>query len=348
MFLTGDTISILRDALFHLVNNTIDYGLYTLVSVIFDVFFVLAKLDIFGSTPLGQQLYESLSSRVYTILSIVMVFIFAYNLLLYVMQPDGRYVSEKLKPTILLKRIVFSMVLLVMSPIIFRYMSTFQNHVLVTDTIPALILGKEYNGTDVMSKGKKMAMMTWMTFYHPEDKTYGDFVRDYSATTCTDYFVDPNETADPNDANSAKKYTEMERQFIQNMISTCTQKSAFNTHTMMPNSNMYKDDSGIEKLPIISSIGAVAILIFAIGYVYSVGGRIFRLFVLQIFAPVPIVMRIFDKDKNFGPWIKDLAGTYLDVFIRVAVITFVLYMCTMLPDIINSVSDAVLNEILFG
>ena len=341
MFLLGASNSVVSDALFYVMSWTIDWVFFGLLSIVFDSFFVVAKLDLFGSTQLGQQLYESLTQRVYMIMSIVMVFIFAYNLLLYVMQPDGRYVKDNMKPATVLKRIVFSVVLLVMMPLIFRYMSTFQNHVLISDAIPSIILGKEQGRSRVMSKGKRIAIMTWTTFYHPYDSTtqtikvYGDFINDPDAETCEDYFV-------KEDALS----TNVEKNFLKGLLQNCNSNAAFNTHAFSFSGKDVKD-SKIEGLYFASSIGAIIFIIFGIGYIYSIAGRIFRLFALQIFSPVPIMMRIFNIE-NFKTWFKDLIGTYLDLFIRVAVITFVLFMCSILPDIINAINTAVLNEILLG
>ncbi|MBR6072924.1 MAG: hypothetical protein IKP76_01205 [Bacilli bacterium] len=337
MFLSGDTMDIVNDALFVIFNNTIDFGIYALIDVIFNVFFVLAKLDLFGSTALGQQLYEALSQRIYMIISIVMVFIFAYNLLLYVMQPDGRYVKDQMKPTAMLKRIVFSMVMLILMPLIFRYMSLFQNHVLASDTIPAMILGKEQGVSRVMTRGKRISMMTWMTFVHPVNKTYGDYINDYDAESCSEYFVSP----------SNDNFSVTEQGFVQSLIDNCEAQHPFWTTLVMKKSKTWSDNEHIEKFPIISSIAGIILLVFGIGYVYSIAGRLFRLFALQIFAPVPIMMRMFKKE-NFDNWFKDLLNTYIDVFVRVAVISFILFMCTILPDIINSINTAVLNEILLG
>lgn len=334
MFLAGSVESVVENSIFIIFNCTVDLGLYLLINVIFDVFFVLARLDIFGATSLGQQLYEALSQRIYMIISIVMVFIFAYNLLLYVMQPDGRYVSDKMKPTAILKRIVFSMVLLILMPLLFRYMSQFQNHVLASDTIPSIILGKEQGVSRVMTRGKRISMMTWMTFVHPENKSYGDFINNYDAETCDDYFIAPDSTGD--------KTT---KGFVEAMLEVCKDDRPFLTTTMVKKKSVWDK---LEKFPIVSSIGALLLLVFGIGYVYSIAGRIFRLFALQIFAPVPILMRIFNKEKNFDPWIKDLLNTYIDVFVRVAVISFILFMCSILPDIINAINNAVLQEVLFG
>ena len=251
MFLAGDTLDVVTESIYIIFNCSIDFGLYWLINITFDVFFVLARLDIFGATPLGMELYDSLSQRIYMIISIVMVFIFAYNLLLYVMRPDGEYVSKNLKPTLLLKRITFSMVLIIMTPLIFRYMSTFQNHVLASDAIPSLILGREQGTTRVMSKGEKISMMTWMTFIHPRNKTYGDYINDFDADTCGQYFVDPN------NAN----FTVSEQAFVQALIDNCSDGGGFKTTKIVKNAKSWKSDD-IEKLPIISSIAAVMLLVF--------------------------------------------------------------------------------------
>ena len=343
MFLLGDlTNSVVMGAGYIILEQWLDFAIYALMSITFDVFFVIARLDIFGSTQMGQQIYDNFSQKIYMILAIVMVFVFAYNLLMYVMQPDGRFVSDKMKPTTILKRITFSMILIILTPLLFRYMSIFQNHVLVEDTIPSIILGKEAGHSKLMSRGKRISMMTYMTFFHPNPNNnpmgYNDFINDIDSDTCNGYFKDP-ETIQPDNKTT--------KAFARGLIANCESEGPFDNKELIKSAGFFKEDN-LEKMPIVSSIAGIAIVFFAIGYVYSVAGRVFKLFALQIFAPIPIFMRIFNKEKNYDPWFKEIKDTYLDVFIRVGVISFILYICSMLPYIIQSIDDAVLSSLLMG
>ena len=81
--------------------------------------------------------------------------------------------------------------------------------------------------------------------------------------------------------------------------------------------------------------------IIVLGFTVDVAVRSIKLAVLRIIAPVPIISYITpgaEKDGAFGNWVKTLTSTYLDLFIRLAVISFGAYIIVMLMD-----SDGGLN-----
>lgn len=60
-------------------------------------------------------------------------------------------------------------------------------------------------------------------------------------------------------------------------------------------------------------------------YCISVGTRYVQLIFLQIIAPIPIMCYLTPKKDNmFSKWVKQCTTTYLDLFIRVAIISFVM------------------------
>ena len=69
-------------------------------------------------------------------------------------------------------------------------------------------------------------------------------------------------------------------------------------------------------------IGAI-VLWMLISYAIDVGIRVIQLTFLQIIAPIPIISFLSpNKDGSFQRWVKQSLLTYLDLFIRLAVIYF--------------------------
>lgn len=84
-------------------------------------------------------------------------------------------------------------------------------------------------------------------------------------------------------------------------------------------------------LPIISSICGIIILLALIGSCIDIAIRTIKLAVLRLIAPIPIISYIDPKSSEngtFANWVKMLTTTYLDLFIRVLVIYFVIYIVT--------------------
>ena len=336
MFALGSVTSLLNQALYFLFGQITDSGIFMTVNVVYDIFFVIAKIDIFGGTTIGQNIYDNLSSRIYMMISLAMVFIFAYNLLLYIMKPEGTYVSDKLKPGTLMKRITFSMVLIILTPLIFKYMSIFQNHVISSDTIPAIVLGEKAGSGKAMTQGKKLALISYMTFVHPKGTTYANYVKNPEANNCWDYFY-------LIDSEFVLNMNATQKTWAIGLQAICQSPQPLQTLTLITN-NLMPD---MEYLFLLSTIGGTIMVVFGVAYIYSVAGRVFKLFVLQIFAPIPILMRIFNKEKNFDPWLKEITSTYVDLFARIAVISFVLYFCSLLPTIFDSIEAGVFYSLMF-
>ena len=85
--------------------------------------------------------------------------------------------------------------------------------------------------------------------------------------------------------------------------------------------------------------GALFIVIVA-GFCIDVATRLIKLTILRLIAPIPIISYINpDSSKNgaFSAWTKMLTKTYLDLFVRIAVIYFITYLA----------SSIVTNDIVF-
>lgn len=96
--------------------------------------------------------------------------------------------------------------------------------------------------------------------------------------------------------------------------------------------------------------GALFIFIVA-GFCVDVSVRLIKLTILRLIAPIPIISYISpnsEKNGTFGSWVKMLTKTYLDLFLRIAVIYFVVYVCSTLignDSIIFDSDNVVLNQL---
>ncbi|MBQ6539292.1 MAG: hypothetical protein IJL76_03330 [Bacilli bacterium] len=82
-------------------------------------------------------------------------------------------------------------------------------------------------------------------------------------------------------------------------------------------------------IPILGTIVAIIMTVILLGFTVDIAVRAIKLSVLRLIAPIPIIayMGPQSKDNNaFSNWVKAVVGTYLDLFIRLAVVFFVLFL----------------------
>ncbi len=85
-------------------------------------------------------------------------------------------------------------------------------------------------------------------------------------------------------------------------------------------------------LPLIGGIVALVISVVLILYTIDVAIRALKLAILRLIAPIPIIshMSISAKEGKgedaFSSWVRSLTSTYLELFIRLAIMYFVIYL----------------------
>ena len=76
-----------------------------------------------------------------------------------------------------------------------------------------------------------------------------------------------------------------------------------------------------------------------ITYCISVATRVIQLAYLQLIAPVPILSYISDPEGSFKNWTKQCMTTYLDLFIRLAIIYFIITVSTQILQAFSEVGS---------
>lgn len=98
---------------------------------------------------------------------------------------------------------------------------------------------------------------------------------------------------------------------------------------------------------IISTVVGIIFIVIMISFTIDIAVRAIKLAVLRLIAPIPIISYMDpngSKDGGFNSWVKTLTQTYLDLFIRLAAVYFVIY---LIQDMIangiymNKTADAV-------
>ncbi|MCI6107748.1 MAG: hypothetical protein SOU84_00065 [Candidatus Faecimonas sp.] len=79
-----------------------------------------------------------------------------------------------------------------------------------------------------------------------------------------------------------------------------------------------------------SLIIGIVFLVILIGFTVDIAVRSIKLAVLRLLAPIPVISYIEPKSSKdggmFSSWVKALTSTYLDLFLRLAIVYFVIFL----------------------
>lgn len=323
----------------------LDGTAYTLVSLSYRIFLAVSELDLFGGGAAGQEIYDIFTKKIYMILSIIMLFVFTYQLILMIVNPDG---DGTKKTTGLLKEMVITIALVVVLPTVFKYMSVFQLHVLHNNTIGAIVLGtaptssseKEY------AYGDSIGMTVLMAFYHPQGTGYDTFFDSFGKFRGVEESKQLCQEAGKASSDVCNIWAEN----LETWYSQLNQHKVWgNFNTITWDSDLWKhigDDDGNYYMWVISTGCAVLVAWFFISYAIDLGTRAVKLGFLELIAPIPVMLRIVpNMKKSFETWKGEIIKTYLELFIRVAVIFLIVKLCTLVPQFIDIIFKDPMNGV---
>lgn len=309
---------------------------YTLVSMSYRIFLAVSELDLFGGGTAGAALYEMFTKKMYLVLSVVMLFIFAYELILLLINPDG---DGTKKTTGLLKDFVISIALVVVLPVVFKYMTVFQLHVIKNNTIGALVLGTAptSSNTDETAYGDSIGMVVLMAFYHPQGAGYDSFFETTGEFKGIDQAVADCEAGGEASHDTCQLWAEALDKWNTKMQNSGLAFAGRNDITNNSDLiNTLGDSDGSEYMWILCTGCGILVAWFFISYAIDLGTRAVKLGVLEIISPIPVMFNAIPKmKKSFETWKGELIKTYVELFVRLAIIFFIVKLCTLVPEFVE-------------
>lgn len=307
--LTGSIIGNWVSNAFYGILLTIDYVIYLAINICYQLFEVVSKVEVFSTENVGV-----ISRRIYTIIGIVMLFVFAYNIILAIVDPDSLSKGEKSVKNIVQNTII-SIVLVTLFPLICEYMQIFQNHIIENNTIGNLIMGSTASdsGENGQTKGALNVSVTIFTaFYHPIDENK----EPVTLTECE---------------SSSVKLCSRYKEMADNAKNGIGGLWNF-MHDEDLKDGIYDDD--MEYLFPLSTIAGVVAAYLFLSFSLDLGVRAAKLGALKLIAPIPIFLRITKpKGGQFDKWLSEFTKTYLQVFERIVIINFAMLLISFVSDI---------------
>ena len=304
----------------------LDIIVYGAIEIIYNLFMEIAQTNIFSS-----RINEKFGMRIYALLGIIMLFKLSFSLINYMINPSQ--MNDKSKGGgKLVTNILIVLLLIVTTPLLFEAAFDLQHIILSENTVGKIILGTGGSeGLNVGAQeraGRIMSFDVFLAFYKP-DSTIIDCQEDYLVKddfnriglteACRNALNGIDESI-----GAGKAY---DKAVKNSSIKILTESKLL--HLTKPGSDTFAFDYNAVLSTIAGGFVAWIMLIFCI----DIAVRSVKLGFYQLIAPIPIISYIDpDSSKNglFQKWLKNTASTFLDVFIRLAAIYFVIFIISNL------------------
>ena len=250
----------------------------------------------------GFEQISYIIGRIMILCGVFALFKLSFTLINYIIDP-GKANKSAETGTKLVKNILIAIVLLVSLNLIFTSLYKFQNSIIKNNVIPKIIYGAD----NYDSNGQEMDIK--------------ENAKKFANTIFVSLMLGGN--SNENLSTSAK-----------NAVDRVLDGASINL--LSP----YATDSGFNYLPFISFIVGVLVCYYFLTFAIELGIRMVKLLVLQILAPIPIIMSIDptqqDKLKKFG---KLYSGIYLSVFIRIFTVYLAFAAISLIGNILGNISE---------
>ena len=286
---------------------------------------------------IGTLVYEGELTEIYNkislIIGIFMLFRITFWLIELLLDPDKIKDKDKSAGNVI-KNVFISILLLALTPSIFRMAFQVQQTIISNGIIENIIYSTPEDAN--ISQGNYMAAELFKNFYKENDKA----IYDSNNEVCLLLFMGKDK-----DGKGFYYKDLYDNGNLNNLSNAC----------LVTTTNLQASELDITSK---KSIGYVidynGVFAVAVGgfvfwmmlmYCISLGTRYVQLIYLQVIAPIPIMCNMVPgKDNMFSKWLKQSITTYLDLFIRVAIISLVMVLCRTILSNENNVILETMNS----
>lgn len=308
----GDTIA---QAFRSLMGNIV-VKIYELIEYMYLLFNYLAKAEI-----LDNSFITGIYQKVGMILGLFMIFKLTFSLIQSLINPD-KLTDKKTGFSQIIMRCVIAIVLLGITPSLFREAFKIQNFIVGSSNkdniIYKLVVGKNVTG-DFESMGRVIASNLYFSFFTDEDNNLNKGIKDTIIESEANY------------------YDRFRTDNYENLVADVENRNLSFSDTLPYLTIQENGKYVIEFDWLLSLLFGVVFLYLMFTYCIQVATRVIQLAYLQLIAPVPILSYISDPDGAFQKWLKQCATTFLDLFIRLAIIYFIM---AIIDDVISQFKQA--------
>lgn len=289
-------------------------GIYKVAAFTFKIFIILANGEL-----ISNDAYKTMVENFYLIIGVITLFIVAFSLLKGMVNPEDKNSGTSAVKKMIINFIT-SIAMIALLPTIFGFAFDFQKSVVQDYNVIGKFFGfdnfsmNNSNGSkSQVEYGANMIVNSvWTAFFNVNE---GDCVLDtaQSIIECQDGIEGDSMT-------------------LGAAITSVKNNGTFGTYTQ------FADSVATDKISFnwfLSLIGGFLLLYIGIVYCIDMGVRLVKLVFYQLIAPVPILLRIMPDNKMggmFKKWFGITLTCYLEVFLRLIILYFSIYLCVKIED----------------
>ena len=327
--------------LFRSFISLFDRVVYWFAELLISLFDSISTIRVFS-----DSFAKNFSSRIYAFIAVIMIFKVSFSIIQYIINPDSFSDKERgMGKTI--QGIVLSLVCVVIVPYIFEKVYLAQDVITKNHYIERIILGIN-SGLDSTTQSdlkKAIPFRVLTSFVRPNVSQIGAFKYDKGVYTCNDApMFNPAQNGqigeyNPGFGNCINPLSKegLEDVTINGITDSYDTGGKYNlaweeknyallldliNHKWVEHQDVYI----FEYKFIISTVAGVFIAIMYLNFCIDLAIRSVKFGFLQLIAPIPIISMIDPRSSKNGmmsKWLKTTISTYLGLFIRVAVVSFV-------------------------
>ena len=300
-------------AIFSTIFLAFDSMVYAVVNYAYTMFTYIA-----GARILDSKTLVDMADRVYIVIGVIALFLVAYALLTAIINPDNVSKGENSLGKII-PNIAKAIVGIAIVPTIFTYAYKIQKEVLCENIIPRWLLEDKYESINPTKEnaGAELATELFQSFF----------------------FINPDRTSNEQKSWWDSLFTvEFDENSYYGAVNNARDGEAFILAFGPLIDNVASAD--ITYFMLISTVAGLFCAYVLLGYCLDAGLRAIKLAYLQLLAPLPILLTIIPgQGKIFKNWLSKTVSCFLEVFVRIFAMTFVIYIINHLPLLLDSSSE---------
>lgn len=285
----------------YLARNTIGKGVVSLFSFLNYTIYLLVKhafvmvIEI-ANVTFNDNLLGDFQTRMYMVVAIYMLFKLAFSLISSIVNPE-KLLDKQTGMQKIIPRTIISLCMLIMMPTIFSFAMDAQNTIVAF--VPRIILGKKVDTSTsgIAETADSVAAAALSAFITTNNE-------------CSD-----NPTVDYNDPNFEATIN----------VNSLSEAIDYAYEACSSSKKVFKYEFSF----FVSLIAGIILIVTLISYCVDVSIRVIKLGLLKILSPIPVISYIDPKSEKggaFGNWLKECISTYTELFVKMGVLYFALYL----------------------
>ena len=308
----------------------LDQAVYSFVDYAYQIFIFVSNGRIINDTDIAK-----IADRINIIIGLVMLFIVSFSLLKSLSNPDDLTKGDK-STAKLVTNILIVIIMLVLTPVAFRFAYQVQDTILKSRIITKIIVGTSStdNNDTIKNAGFNMAIDVFSAFWSDTDETGTDTNQKYEVGgACEELSGKTIKLLD----GSEIKIEENQKEYTIKEIGEIAKKCHSYSYYYQLTEPLSKGGT-LQYYFIISTVAGVFMLYIMLSFCIDLGVRAAKLAFYQLVAPIPILSRIVPGKKDvYDKWFKATITTFLEVFIKLTIISFSVYLISLVPSIIGNI-----------